>query len=650
LKIYLLHFAGIPIYYQVKKMRVLGTAGHVDHGKSKLVEALTGIDPDRLKEEKERQMTIDLGFAWMKLPSGEEVGFVDVPGHRDFIENMLAGVGGIDAALFVVASDEGVMPQTREHLAILDLLDVKQGVVALTKIDLVAEEGWLELVRGEVEQLLQSTHLHDAQIVPVSSKTEEGLGQLIAALSDVLEKAPARKDLGRPRLLIDRVFTISGFGTVVTGTLIDGSLHVGQEVEILPSGLKGRIRGLQTHKKKIDKAVPGSRVAANLSGVEVREIHRGDVASLPGLYRPTRLIDVHFRHLADAVHPIKHDQQIKLFLGASQSMARIRLLGRERLNPGEEGWLQLVLKKPVIASRGDHFIVRRPSPGVTLGGGQVANPHPTRHYRRKDDEALKRLESLIAGSPRNVLIQSITGRSPISFNQAMQQAGLNWEETQHAMEELHATDELILLEKKPDGPDSEVLIMDRSTWRGIQSKMTHILENYHELNPLRSGIPREELKSRLQMDTRNFNVILRFAEKEGVIIEDGPRVRSPKHTIRLTDNQQELVDSLRGKFRSAPFGPPSVKQCIQRVGGDLYDYLLENGELIQISPDVVFSTTVYEEMVSTIRQSLEQEGTITVAQVRDLFETSRKYALAMMEHLDAIDVTIREGDTRRLAD
>jgi selenocysteine-specific elongation factor len=631
-------------------MRVLGTAGHVDHGKSKLVEALTGIDPDRLKEEKERQMTIDLGFAWMKLPSGEEVGIVDVPGHRDFIENMLAGVGGIDATLFVVASDEGVMPQTREHLAILDLLEVKQGVVALTKLDLVKEEEWLELVRGEVEQLLQSTHLSEAGIVPVSSKTGEGLEELIIALSDVLERAPVRKDLKRPRLLIDRTFTISGFGTVVTGTLIDGSLEVGQEIEILPSGLKGRIRGLQTHKTKIEKAIPGSRVAANLSGVEVREIFRGDVATLPGLYRPTRLIDVHFRLLPDVDHTIRHDQQVKLFLGAAQRVARVRLLGKERINPGEEGWLQLVLDKPAVASRGDHYIIRRPSPGATLGGGRVANPHPIRYHRRKDNETLKGLENLITGSPGEVLIQSIASMGPISLHQAMQRAGLNREEVQAALEELQSVDKLIVLEQKPQDPESEVLIMDGKTWRDVQSKMIRILETYHELNPLRSGIPREELKSRLQFDARNFNIVLQIAEKKGVVIEDGPRVRSPQHTVTLAESQQELVDSLREQFRSAPFSPPSVKECIQRVGIDLYAYLLETGELIQVSPDVVFSTSVYDEMVSTIRQSLEKAGTITVAQIRDQFQTSRKYALAMMEHLDAIGVTIREGDTRRLAD
>ena len=631
-------------------MRVIGTAGHVDHGKSKLVEALTGMDPDRLKEEKERQMTIDLGFAWMKLPSGEEVGIVDVPGHRDFIENMLAGVGGIDAALFVVAADEGVMPQTREHLAILHLLEVNQAIVALTKVDLVEEEGWLELVRGEVEGLLRSTHLSNAPIVPVSAKTKEGLNELITFLCELLESAPVRRDIGRPRLLIDRVFTIAGFGTVVTGTLIDGSLHVGQDIEILPSSLRGRVRGLQTHKTKIERAVPGSRVAANLSGVEVRDIFRGDVVVLPGTYNTTRLIDVNFQLLPDSVHPIKHDHQVKLYLGASQRMARIRLLGKERLDPGEDGWIQLVLNKPVVASREDRFIIRRPSPGLTIGGGRVANPHPRRYHRRRDTEAVKGLGKLIDGTPGEILIQSISHSGPIPFNQAIQGAGLNWEQAQHAIEELQSIDELILLEGKPQNPNSEDLIMNRATWQDIRNKISRTLGTYHRLNPLRSGIPREELKSRLQFETRNFNAVLRLAEDEGLIIEDGPRISSSEHKITLSETQQDLVNSLWQKFQASPFSTPSVKESMDWVGSDLYAYLLEAGEVIQVSPDVVFSNTTFEKMVATIRQTLEEEGTVTVAQVRDRFGTSRKYALALMEYLDEIGVTVREGDVRRLAD
>ncbi|RMF28066.1 MAG: selenocysteine-specific translation elongation factor, partial [Chloroflexi bacterium] len=350
-------------------MRVIGTAGHVDHGKSTLVKALTGIDPDRLREEKERQMTIDLGFAWLTLPGGEPVGIVDVPGHKDFIENMLAGVGGIDAALFVVAADEGVMPQTREHLAILDLLEVKTGVVAITKADLSESPEWLELVMAEVSETLEGTCLEGAPLIPVSAKTGEGLTELLAALEEVLATSEPRRDRGRPRLPVDRVFTISGFGTVVTGTLIDGSFEIGQEVEIQPQGLRARIRGLQTHKRAIEKAVPGSRVAVNLSGVSKEQLWRGSVVTTPGWLRPTLLVDARLRYLEDARHPLRHNAEVKFFSGSTEVMARVRLLSHQELPPGETGWVQLRLAAPVPLVKGDRFIIRRPSPPATIGGG-----------------------------------------------------------------------------------------------------------------------------------------------------------------------------------------------------------------------------------------------------------------------------------------
>ncbi|MGH2524796.1 MAG: selenocysteine-specific translation elongation factor, partial [Anaerolineales bacterium] len=304
-------------------MHVIGTAGHVDHGKSTLVEALTGINPDRLKEERERQMTIDLGFAWLTLPNGEAVGVIDVPGHRDFIENMLAGVGGIDAVLFVVAADEGVMPQTREHLAILDLLQIQGGVIALTKADLVDDE-WLGLISADLSEAVQGTVLADAPIIPVSARTGVGLRQLEQVLQEVLAARPVRPDLGRPRLPIDRVFSLSGFGTVVTGTLVDGSFAVGDEVEILPPALRGRIRGLQTHKAKLERALPGSRVAINLAGVEVGQLRRGMVATRPGSLRPTSFVDVRFQHLREAEFPLKHNAEVKFFVGAAEALGTVR--------------------------------------------------------------------------------------------------------------------------------------------------------------------------------------------------------------------------------------------------------------------------------------------------------------------------------------
>jgi len=336
-------------------MRVIGTAGHVDHGKSTLVHALTGIDPDRLKEEKEREMTIDLGFAWLRLPSGQEVSIVDVPGHEDFIRNMLAGVGGIDLALFVVAADEGVMPQTREHLAILDLLQVQGGVVALTKSDLVEDPEWLEMVQEEVREELAGSVLQEAKIVPVSARTRQGLSELLAELDRLLQLPISRRETGRARLPIDRVFSMAGFGTVVTGTLIDGRLRIGQEVEILPLSsarsrpppLKARIRGLQMHKTKVELAIPPSRVAVNLTGVSTEQLHRGDVLTIPGWLHPTAQLDARLRLLKDAPRPFAHDSTVDFFTGTAQCQARVRILDRKELAPGEDGWVQLVLSAQV---------------------------------------------------------------------------------------------------------------------------------------------------------------------------------------------------------------------------------------------------------------------------------------------------------------
>ena len=628
-------------------MKVLATAGHVDHGKSRLVQALTGINPDRLQEEQERQMTIDLGFAWLTLPYGEQVGIIDVPGHSDFIENMLAGVGGIDAALLVVAADEGLMPQTREHLAILDLLEVERGVVALTKIDLVEDE-WQELVCDEIEQLLKKTHLADVPIVAVSAKTGEGLDSLVTAMSETLRDAPPRRDIGRPRLFIDRVFTISGFGTVVTGTLVDGSLRVGKEVEILPGRIKGRIRGLQTHKTKIEEAVPGSRVAANLAGVEVRDLSRGDVVTNPGTYQPTQLIDVRLQLLSDAVSVIKHDQQVKLFHGAAQRLARVRLLGMETMRPGDQRWLQLVVNKPVVVSRGDRLILRRPSPGATLGGGRVVDAHPARRHRRKDPEQMERLERLLQGTPSQVLAQSLMSLGPTSLRRAIRHSGLAPDAALQAIEELRATGELIALEDGPLDLSSKVLVIDGRTWEGLRDRIEWELQSFHQLNPLRAGMPREELKSRLRLDGKVYSAVIRLAAEKGVVVVDGAWVRSIHHAITLTTSQQQNVDSLLERFHASPLSPPSVKECNQAVGGDLMAYLLESGRLTQVSPDVVFTIGVYNEMVEAVCHALSEGGTITVAKARDLLNTSRKYALALMEHLDAIGITVRDGDLRRL--
>ena len=392
-------------------MYVIGTAGHVDHGKSTLVKTLTGIDPDRLAEEQRREMTIDLGFAWLTLPSGRSVSLIDVPGHERFIKNMLAGVGGLDAALLVVAADESLMPQTREHLAILDLLEVRHGVVAITKADLV-DADWLELVREEVAAGLRGTSLANAALVPVSARSGLGLDALRSALDRALDATPSRTAArGAPRLPVDRSFTIGGFGTVVTGTLIDGPLSVGQELVVLPAGLRARVRGLQSHKQREETALPGTRVAVNLAGVHHSEVARGDVLALPDSMIPTSMLDVQIRVLADAPAPLAQNDGLDLFTGAAEVRCRLTLLDAERLPPGASGWAQLRLERPVAVARGDRCILRVASPSRTVAGGTVVDPHPPRH-RRFRPEVVAALETLARGDPAELLLQALGDGPP----------------------------------------------------------------------------------------------------------------------------------------------------------------------------------------------------------------------------------------------
>jgi selenocysteine-specific elongation factor len=612
-------------------MHVIGTAGHVDHGKSALVHALTGIDPDRLREEKERGLTIDLGFAWLTLPNGEPVGIVDVPGHRDFIENMLAGMGGIDAALFVVAADEGVMPQTREHLAILDLLGIGTGIVVLTKVDLAESEEWIELVAADVSETLEGTVLEDAPIVSVSARTGQGLDELLAALQEVLTQAEPRPDRGRPRLPVDRVFTISGFGTVVTGTLTGGCFEVGQEVAVLPRGLKARVRGLQTHKQKVERAAPGSRVAMNLSGISKADLKRGDVVTTPGWLRPTVLVDVKLRYLpatlrprsgqalqprsGQAQRPLRHNTQLKFFAGAAETMARVRLLGQDSLPPGQSGWVQLRLEEPVPLVKGDRFIVRLPSPPATVGGGVVVDPHPGRKHRRFRPEVIARLETLAQGSPAEILLQALERRGPTPARDLLSASGLG-QAVSEALAQLLDEGQAIVLGVQQEETKllGKNLVSSRAWWAALTERVSRELGAY--------------------------------PAAEGLIADEGATVRLPSHTIRLTAEQQQQVDALLARFRRQPYTTPSFKESTAAVGEEVLGVLIARGDLVPASPEVLFLTETYEMMEARVRAHIEREGSITLAQTRDLFGTSRKYAQGLLEHLDEIGVTKRVGDAR----
>ena len=629
-------------------MRVIGTAGHVDHGKSTLIAALTGTHPDRLKEEQAREMTIELGFGWMTLPNGEEVGIVDVPGHRDFIENMLSGIGGIDAALLIVAADEGVMPQTKEHLAILDLLQIPAGLIVLTKTDLASDSGWLDLVESDIRSAVADTILKDAPITRTSAKSKTGIDELVTHIQTILEQKPARPDLNRPRLPVDRVFTMSGFGTVVTGTLSDGQFSVGDEVEILPSGLTGRIRGLQTHKKKEDTAVPGSRTAVNISSISTEQIQRGDVIAHPKQYQPTRRLDARLRLLKDVSSSIKHGQEVKFFVGASETIGTLRLLGIEELPPGEEGWVQLELRDPLVAVRGDRFILRRPSPGETLGGGVVVDHAPKGRHKRFNENILKSLESLLQGSPSDILLESALAMNAASIKDVVCQSRLEQADAEAALEELLAAETLVPLEKNELTINSDALVIHLSHWNSLREKTMKLVESYHKDFPLRRGIPREELKSKLKLSPRIFNVSIAKLIEDQTLIEDHAFIANAGHEIKFNGQEQARIQALMRRFEQSPFGPPSVKECLAEISEEALNALIVLNKLTTVSPDVIFRKGDYDLMVSDIRKTLEKNEKITLAEVRDLFKTSRKYAQALLEHLDATGVTLRDGDFRKL--
>ena len=637
-------------------MRVIGTAGHVDHGKSTLVKALTGIDPDRLKEEKEREMTIDLGFAWLTLPSGEQLGVVDVPGHQDFIKNMLAGVGGIEAVLFIIAADESVMPQTREHLAILNLLRVPSGIVALTKVDLAESEEWIELVEAEVMEVVEGTILEGAPIVPVSATTGRGLDHLLETIDQVLAEIPLRVDRGRPRLPVDRVFTVAGFGTVVTGTLSEGDLRAGQEVEILPAGLKARIRGLQTHKHKIDVAVPASRVAINLTGVSKDELKRGDVITVPGWLEPTQLVDVRLDYLGDAPRALRHNQEVEFYSGAAEVMARARLLGARSLAPGQSGWVQLRLAERVPLVRGDRFIVRQPSPSVTVGGGVVVDPLPRRRHRRFRPEVTQRLEMLAHGTPADLLLETLDRRGPLPARSLIADAGLPFETAAAALHQLLGEERVHMLAPVPAqaGEDPKSLasssqyVVSSAGWSALLSRLTGEVAEFHRAEPLRQGMPREALKSRLKLETRLFNEAMARAAAEGALVEGENFVRLPEHSVQFSPEQQEAIDRLLRDFQRTPYTTPSYKDSVAAVGEDVVMALVETGQLVRLSPDVLLLQETYEELVAWIRSYISEHGSVNVAQVRDGFDTSRKYALALLEYLDYQRITKRVGDERVL--
>jgi len=619
---------------------VIGTAGHIDHGKSSLVKALTGIDPDRLEEEKRRGMTIDLGFAYMDLPSGRHLGIIDVPGHQRFLKNMLAGVHGIDAVLFVVAADEGPMPQTHEHLAILDLLGVTHGVIALTKADLV-DSDWLRLVSDEVHRVVSKTALRAAPIIPVSALSGTGLDQLKDALDQQLAGASPRPDTGRPRLAVDRSFAMSGFGTVVTGTLVGGSLRVGDDLALYPTGRSLRVRGLQQHNRTVDLARPGSRTAVNVVGADRKDIARGHVIAPPRQLSPTRRLDVRLSVLASSAHPIPHRAALLLYLGTAEVPVELSLLEDDIVGPGSGAWAQIFSDTPVVAVVGDRFILRRPAPIETVAGGVILDTNPRRH-RRHDPRVIADLEGRERGDPAATLMVELgRHRTGVTIAELARRTGMDAGLIDRLGGELIAAGSAVRL----DGT-----MLSRDAWEQLEERARIALEGFHRVHPLRAGMPREELRSRVGLAASLFPPAVARMALDGLIIERGSELALPGHQANPSPDQQVAIAALISELEAAPFAPPPLPDLAGRyqLTPALLQYLTATGRIIRLNDDTIFAAKAYQEAVDRLTRHLQREGKVTVAQARDLLGSSRRYVLPLLEWLDAQKVTRRVGDDRIL--
>lgn len=630
---------------------IIGTAGHVDHGKTVLTKRLTGVDTDRLKEEKDRGISIELGFAPLTLPSGTKVGLVDVPGHERFIKNMLAGIAGIDLVLLVIAADEGVMPQTREHLDIINLLEVKKGIVVVTKADLVDEE-WLELVESEISEVLEGTVLEEAPIAAVSSFTGKGIPELLELIDLLAQKTLPKTVTGKMRIPVDRVFTITGFGTVITGTLWSGRLKVGDTVEILPQELNARVRNIQVHGEKVGEATAGQRVAVNLAGVETEEISRGDVLGAPGLLETTYRVDVKFSLLKHPGIAIEQRARVRVHHGTREVLGRMHLLDREELLPGESCFCQIVLETPLMALRGDHYVVRSYSPMITIGGGIIIEPVPIRHKRYKD-EIMKNLEVKFQGDPKDLVVQTIsedqTGLATIKEISA-----------RTSLEEIEVIEQLKILEQSDqvaavsgEGMIYYFLRDEESRWL---DKVDKRLTAYHEKYPLRLGMPKEELRSRefSHINGKIFNLLIDSWIKKDQIKGQNQNIATKDFKVQLTAEIERALEVIEEGLLEEPFSPPGWDDLVVRADlkgelkNEIYSWLINNYRIVKLSDEVIFHSDGIAMAKQAISGYIKENGSIQLAQTRDLLKTSRKYALPLLEYLDQIKFTRREGDLRIL--
>lgn len=632
------------------KQIILGTAGHIDHGKTALIKALTGINTDRLKEEKLRGITIELGFASLTLPSGQHVGIIDVPGHEKFVKNMVAGATGIDVVAMVIAADEGIMPQTKEHMEICTLLNIKHGIIVLSKTDLVDEE-WLELVLEDIRDYMKGTFLENANILPVSATSGEGISQLITALDDICALVPKRQSSGIFRLPVDRVFSIKGFGTVITGTLISGKIRTGDTIMIYPSGIKSKIRGIQVHNKAVDIAETGMRTAINFQGLDKASVNRGDVLANSDSLISIYMIDVFLQFLSTNPKPIKNRTVIRFHSGTSEIFGNLILLDREELLPGESTSAQLRLESNLVVVKDDRFILRSYSPIRTIGGGYIINPIPGKHKRFKKEiiEGLK----IISGDKHDQIISYQVKQSlfeGISFSKLLIMTNIAEKQLNNILQGLMSKKTVIQADK-----ENRIYIHD-DTYNDFKQQTIDFIENFHNKHPLKTGIYKEEFRSRFShiQNLKIFNFMLNNLTKGNEIIQEDDLIRLSTHTVSLALDQAGISKKMLEIYSNTKLTPPYFKELVKTLeidhnqAKDVLILLIGQKKIVKIKENLFFHKNAVDKLKNELVDFLLSNGEITTPQFKNIAKVSRKYLIPLIEYFDATNITIRVGDIRKL--
>ena len=632
------------------KQIILGTAGHIDHGKTSLIKAVTGINTDRLKEEKLRGITIELGFASMDLPSGQHIGIVDVPGHEKFIKHMVAGATGIDIVVLVIAADEGVMPQTREHMEICSLLGIKHGFVALTKTDLVDEE-WMELVLEDIKEFLKGTFLENSPIVPVSSATGKGIPEFIKTLNELAVSVPVHTTTGLFRLPVDRVFTMKGFGTVITGTLISGNIHVGSNIMIYPSGITSKVRGIQVHNESLDAAEAGMRTAINFQGLEKSSVTRGQVLSTPGDLKPSFMIDVLLNYIKGNKKSAKNRTRVRFHTGTSEVLGILILLEEEELAPGETTLAQIRLDSPVVVVKDDRFVIRSYSPIRTIGGGHILNPIPGKHKRFKPD-VIKRLKEIVGNIPEDIILSHVddSGYTGVSFSDLKIMTNLLEKQLDSTIQNLLSKKSIVCFDR-----ESRIYVHNNGIEK-LKKETLDYLSNYHKINPLKAGMPKEELRSKFPpaLQTKLFHLMLGQMIKDKTIIQDENTVSLSSHTVSLKVDQADIKAKMLDTYLESGLTPPYFKDVSKsfdvdtKQAKDVLMLLVNEGLVLKVKEDLYFYAQAVNKLKDQLVDYLKLHGEITTPQFKEIALVSRKYLIPLIEYFDSIKLTLRIGDSRKL--